>query len=82
MHGGGGARFFPTGANLVQRWVRAIFVHRLVGARKQENGVGNHFFGAGNPFFGAGNQFFGENLVLEIHFLGFGNLDEISGRFS
>ena len=40
------------------------------------------FFGAGNPFFGAGNQFFGENLVLEIHFLGFGNLDEISGRFS
>ena len=40
------------------------------------------FFGAGNQFFGAGNQFFGENLVLEIHFWGFGNLDEISGRFS
>ena len=40
------------------------------------------FFGAGNPFFGAGNQFFGENLVLEIHFLGVGNLDESSGRFS
>ena len=56
--GGGGARFFPTGANLVQRWVRAIFVHWLVGAWKQENGVGNPFFGAGNPFFGAGNQFF------------------------
>ena len=40
------------------------------------------FFGAGNPFFGAGNQLFGENLVLEIHFLGVGNLDESSGRFS
>ena len=68
--GGGGARFFPTGANLVQRWVRAIFVHRLVGARKQENGVGNHFFWCWKSIFwcwksifwwklGVGNPFFG-----------------------
>ena len=37
-----------------------------------------NFFGAGNQFFGAGNHFFGENLVLEIHCLGFGNFDETS----
>ena len=37
-----------------------------------------NFFGAGNQFFGAGNHFFDENLVLEIHCLGFGNFDETS----
>ena len=57
--GGGGARFFPTGANLVQRWVRAIFVHRLVGARKQGKWCRKSFFLVLEINF----------LVLEINFL-------------
>ena len=75
LGGGGGAR-------LVQTWVWPFFVHRLAGARNQENLV------LENTFFGVKFQFFGEKLVLKIHFLGFrmhflgfGNFDETSWGF-
>ena len=67
---GGGWGVVHDFSRLVQTWCRAIFVHRLVGARKQENGVGNHFFWCWKSIFwcwksifwwklGVGNQFFG-----------------------
>ena len=42
--GGIGARFVPTGANLVRGWLWAVFCASLAGARNKKFGVGKPLF--------------------------------------
>ena len=69
--GGIGARFFPTGANLVQGWVCAVFCASAGRCTEKEKVLENHLFHVKNPLLG-------ENLVLRNHVLGLGNFDETS----